>query len=246
MESQKVEQTAKTFESQIREGKTDRFAEQLHNMPEADRKAITQQIKADMQKQPDSLPNLTFTDNGELKSADSYGNSDRVDHETKSTHSEYDNGKLKSIDANNFDNSKDHYSFDANGNQVSNDKTSANGDKEHDVYDSNTHMKTSAHTDFANGDKEDDKFNSNSGNIETSDVAKADGSKHHLKFEGSGTSVKESHSEFADGSKADAVYDVRTNEPTFVDKTSPSGDVQKFHYDPATQTLTMLPNALSR
>ncbi|MDR3614367.1 MAG: hypothetical protein P4L53_12460 [Candidatus Obscuribacterales bacterium] len=244
MEKQQVEQTAKSFESQVREGKTDRFAEQLHNMPEADRKAIVQQIKADAQKSPDYLPNLTFTDNGELKSSDSYGDSDRVDHETKSTHSEYDNGKLKTIDTQNFDASSDHYSFDSNGNQISNDKTAANGDKEHDTYDSATHKQISAHIDFANGDKEDDKFNRNSGNKETADLTHADGSTDHADFDRSGNFILKSHSKKADGTQIDAIYDDRTTDPTFVDVTAPSGAVNHFHYDPKTQTLQQLPHAL--
>jgi len=244
MEKQQIEQTAKSLESQVREGKTDRFAEQLHNMPEADRKAIAQQIKADAQKSPDFLPNLTFTDNGELKSSDSYGNSDRVDHETKSTHSEFDNGKLKTIDTNNFNGSKDHYSFDPNGNQISNDKTSANGDKEHDVYDPSTHKQTSAHIDFANGDKEDDKFNRSSGNKETSDLTHADGSTDHADFDRSGSVILKSHSKKADGTQIDAIYDDKTTNPTFVNITSPYGELKQFHYDPKTDALQPLPQAL--
>jgi hypothetical protein len=81
------------------------FAAQLHNMPTAERAAIGKQIQADA-RSDHSLPPLTFTDSGDLKSADV------VQPSKTKTHFEFSNGKLASMIATTPDGSTSTETFD--------------------------------------------------------------------------------------------------------------------------------------
>ncbi len=83
------------------------FAMQLHSMPASERASIARKIQADAASDH-SLPPLTFTDSGDLKSADV------VQPSKAKTHFEFSNGKLASMAVSTPDGSTSTEIFDPN------------------------------------------------------------------------------------------------------------------------------------